>query len=140
MKMGDEKLKKKVEKTEQKVVYKSNKKLIKKMLIWGLVIVLVLVFAAPVKYGITMLYYNSWKQYKVKDYNFSFKLPRAFEEQEAVKKESNMNLSSLLDESVRIAITPGTVQPKPINIGTILLPERPIFLRSLSIIKATRAI
>jgi len=30
-KMGDEKLKKKVEKTEQKVVYKSNKKLIKKM-------------------------------------------------------------------------------------------------------------
>ena len=95
--MGDEKLKRKVEKTEQKVVYKSNKKLIKKMLIWGLVIVLVIVFAAPVKYGITKLYYNSWKQYKVEDYNFSFKLPRAFKEQEVTVKKTSMNLSSLIN-------------------------------------------
>ena len=47
---------------------------------------------------------------------------------------------SLLEESVRLAITPGTVQPKPINIGTILRPESPIFLSSLSMINATRAI
>ena len=42
--------------------------------------------------------------------------------------------------SVRLAITPGTEQPKPIRSGTILLPERPSFLRSLSVTKATLAI
>ena len=41
---------------------------------------------------------------------------------------------------VRLAITPGTVHPNPISMGTILLPERPIFLSSLSITKATLAI
>ena len=49
-------------------------------------------------------------------------------------------LRSLSDGSVLLAITPGTVQPKPISIGTILLPDRPIFLSSLSITKATLAI
>lgn len=44
------------------------------------------------------------------------------------------------EDNVRDAITPGTVQPNPINIGTILLPDKPIFLRSLSIINATLAI
>ena len=34
----------------------------------------------------------------------------------------------------------GTEQPNPISIGTKLLPESPIFRRSLSITKATRAI
>ena len=41
--------------------------------------------------------------------------------------------------SVRLAITPGTVQPKPISIGTMLLPESPSFLSGLSITKAIRA-
>jgi hypothetical protein len=40
---------------------------------------------------------------------------------------------------VLVAITAGTVQPKPISNGTILLPESPVFLRSLSITKATLA-
>ena len=44
-----------------------------------------------------------------------------------------------IEGSVLEDITAGTVQPKPMSIGTILLPERPIFLRSLSITKATRA-
>ena len=42
--------------------------------------------------------------------------------------------------SVRVDMTAGTVQPKPISIGTMLRPERPIRRRSLSITKATRAI
>ena len=41
--------------------------------------------------------------------------------------------------SVRVAITAGTVQPKPISIGTMLLPESPMRLKSLSITNATRA-
>ncbi|MPM96064.1 hypothetical protein SDC9_143220 [bioreactor metagenome] len=44
------------------------------------------------------------------------------------------------EERVLVAITAGTVQPKPINSGTILRPERPIFRRSLSMTKATLAI
>ena len=40
---------------------------------------------------------------------------------------------------VLVAMTAGTVQPKPISIGTMLLPERPILRSSLSIIKATLA-
>ena len=42
--------------------------------------------------------------------------------------------------SVRLAITPGTVQPKPMSMGTMLRPERPMRRSSLSITKATRAI
>ena len=37
-------------------------------------------------------------------------------------------------------MTAGTVHPKPISIGTKLLPDNPIFLKILSMIKATRAI
>ncbi|CDB88465.1 unknown [Firmicutes bacterium CAG:170] len=44
------------------------------------------------------------------------------------------------EERVRVAMTAGTVQPKPMSIGTMDLPERPIFRSSLSITKATRAI
>ena len=43
------------------------------------------------------------------------------------------------DGSVRVAMTPGTVQPKPISIGTIERPDRPIFRRILSITKAILA-
>ena len=49
-------------------------------------------------------------------------------------------LRSRSDGNVRLAITPGTVHPKPMSIGTMLRPDKPIFLRSLSITKATRAI
>ena len=44
------------------------------------------------------------------------------------------------EERVRLAITPGTVQPNPISMGTMLLPDSPIFRSSLSITKATLAI
>ena len=44
------------------------------------------------------------------------------------------------EESVRLAITPGTLQPKPISIGTILLPDNPSLRSSLSMINATLAI
>ena len=47
---------------------------------------------------------------------------------------------TLSDGKVLADITAGTVQPKPISIGTIDLPDKPIFLSNLSIIKATRAI
>ena len=42
--------------------------------------------------------------------------------------------------SVLVAIIAGTVQPKPISSGTMLRPERPIRLKSLSIKNATLAI
>ena len=41
--------------------------------------------------------------------------------------------------SVRVDMTAGTVQPKPIKSGTMLRPESPIFRSSLSITKAMRA-
>ena len=41
---------------------------------------------------------------------------------------------------VRVAIMAGTLQPNPISIGTNEEPDRPIFLSSLSITKAIRAI
>ena len=41
---------------------------------------------------------------------------------------------------VLVAITAGTVHPNPISIGTILRPESPIRLKSLSVTKATLAI
>jgi len=43
------------------------------------------------------------------------------------------------DGRVRLAMTPGTVHPKPTSMGTMLLPESPSFLKSLSMIKATLA-
>ena len=48
-------------------------------------------------------------------------------------------LLSRLDGSVRVDITAGTVQPKPMSIGTMLLPDSPSFLRSLSMKNATLA-
>ena len=44
------------------------------------------------------------------------------------------------EETVRVAMMAGTEQPKPMSIGTKLRPERPSFLKGLSITKATRAI
>ena len=41
---------------------------------------------------------------------------------------------------VRVDMTAGTVQPKPIRSGTMLRPDRPSFRRSLSMTNATRAI
>ena len=43
-------------------------------------------------------------------------------------------------DRVRVAMTAGTVQPKPMSIGTTLRPDRPMRRRSLSITKAMRAI
>ena len=140
MKKGDEKLKKKVEKNKQKVVYKSNKKLIKKMLIYGLVIFLVLILAPIVKYGITMLYYNSWKQYKIEDYNFSFKLPRAFEEQEVVTKESNVNLSSLLSESVSGELLENLKKPESVYRGGNILNGIGMLIQCLKTSKTTKTL
>ena len=48
-------------------------------------------------------------------------------------------LRSRSEVSVRLAMTPGTVQPKPMSIGTMLRPERPILRSSLSMTNATRA-
>ena len=138
--MGDDKLKKKVEKTEQKVVYKSNKKMIKKMLIWGLIIIIVFALAAPVKYEIKKLYYNSWKQYKVEDYDFSFKLPRAFKEQEVVKKESSMNLSSLLDENVSGELTEYLKKPDSVYRGGNILNGVSMLIQCLKTSRTTRTL
>ena len=49
-------------------------------------------------------------------------------------------MRSRSDESVLVAIIAGTEHPKPRSKGTKLLPESPIFLKSLSIIKAILAI
>ena len=46
---------------------------------------------------------------------------------------------SRLEGRVRLAMTAGTLQPKPMSMGTMDLPERPILRSSLSITKATRA-
>ena len=43
------------------------------------------------------------------------------------------------DDNVLDDITPGTVHPKPMSIGTILRPESPILRSILSITKATLA-
>ena len=40
---------------------------------------------------------------------------------------------------VRVAIMAGTEQPKPMSMGTMERPDRPIFRSSLSMTKATRA-
>ena len=48
-------------------------------------------------------------------------------------------LRSRSDETVRVAIMAGTEQPKPMSIGTMLRPDRPIFRSGLSITNATRA-
>ena len=47
--------------------------------------------------------------------------------------------SRLLDR-VLVDMMAGTEQPKPMSMGTKLLPDRPIFRKSLSMTKATRAI
>ena len=50
-----------------------------------------------------------------------------------------MRLSRSL-ERVRLAMTAGTVHPKPMSIGTIERPDKPILRSNESVTKATRAI
>jgi len=46
---------------------------------------------------------------------------------------------SRLEDSVRVAMIAGTVQPKPISMGTMLRPDSPMRRMGLSITKAMRA-
>ena len=62
----------------------------------------------------------------------------ALHEQKGVSKMVILRSRSL--DRVRVAMMAGTLQPKPISMGTKLRPERPILRSSLSITKATRAI
>lgn len=133
-------MKKKSEKVTQKVVYKTNSKLIKKMLIWGLIIVFIILIAAPAKYGITMLYYNFWKQYKVENYDFSFKLPRAFREQEIATQESSINLSSLLAESVSGDIEEYLKKPESVYRGGNVLNGIGMLIQCLKTSKTSRTL
>ena len=48
-------------------------------------------------------------------------------------------LRSRSDGSVRLAMTAGTVQPKPTSMGTMLRPDSPMRRSSLSMTNATRA-
>ena len=48
-------------------------------------------------------------------------------------------LRSRADGSVRLAMTAGTVQPKPTSMGTMLRPDSPMRRSSLSMTNATRA-
>ena len=57
----------------------------------------------------------------------------------ALEAKQQQTEKGMLDEDLE-AISAGTEQPKPISIGTKLLPERPIFRSSLSMTKAIRAI
>ena len=43
------------------------------------------------------------------------------------------------EDTVRVAMMAGTEQPKPMSMGTMLRPDRPILRRGLSMTKATRA-
>ena len=50
-----------------------------------------------------------------------------------------VNLRSRSDGSVRVAMTAATVQPKPVIIGTMELPDRPILRSARSMKNAARA-
>ena len=52
---------------------------------------------------------------------------------------SDVIFRSRSEDTVRVAMMAGTEQPKPMSMGTMLRPERPIFRRGLSMTKATRA-
>ena len=140
MRKGDEKLKNKIEKTEKKVVYKANKKLVKKMIIWGGLIIAVIVLADPVKSGVTMLYYNSWKQHKIEDYNFSFKLPRAFKEQEVTVKKSNINLSSLIEENISGDVSELLRKPESVYRGGNILNGVSMLIQCFKTSRTTRTL
>lgn len=133
-------MKKKSEKVTKKVVYKSNKKLMKKLLIWGLIIVFIILIVAPAKYGITMLYYNSWKQYKVEDYDFSFKLPRAFKAQETATQESSISLSSLLEEDISGDVDEYLKKPQSVYRGGNVLNGIGMLIQCLKTSKTSRTL
>lgn len=68
--------------TENKVIYKANKKLLVRILLGVLIIFLIILFAPFIKSGVELLYLNSWTWHKIGEYNFSIKLPRAYKDYE----------------------------------------------------------
>lgn len=108
---------------KQKVVYKTNKKLLKKLLITILIIFLIIVLFYPVKKGIELLYLNSWKRHNIEAYNFSLSLPRAYKDIEIEEDERYGIESSIFNTESSVEINEEYVSKKPevvYNAGNVL--------------------
>ncbi|MBQ9313606.1 MAG: hypothetical protein IJ220_01165 [Clostridia bacterium] len=97
----------------EKRVYKTNTKLLGKMLIAIVILFFIVILAVPVKNGITYLYLNSWEWHDISNYNIKFKLPRAYKNLETTKN-NNLDLSSsLISTDTSIKVNENYVSKRP---------------------------
>lgn len=110
-------------KKEKKVVYKTNKKLLKRLIIGIVIIFLILVFAAPIQKGIQWLYLNSWTWHDIENYGFSLKLPRAYKDIEFEENDEFSIDSSVFNTETSVEVNEEYISKKPevvYNGGNIL--------------------
>lgn len=106
----------------EKIVYKTNKKMLKRLIISILIILLVIILTPFAINGTRNLYLNSWTWHKIEEYNFSIKLPRAYKNIEVENKSYGID-SSILNAEVSIEENEEYIQKAPevvYNAGNIL--------------------
>ena len=98
---------------EQKIVYRANKKLLKRLLIVTLVIFLIGVFAIPIKNGLELLYLKSWIWHDIEKYGFSIKLPRAYKDIELENNDRFGIISSIFNTEASVEVNEEYVSKTP---------------------------
>ena len=105
-------------------VYRVNKKLLKRIIIGIIIIVLITFIAFPLTNFVKNMYYSSLVEYKFDKYNFSIKVPRAYEDLTVGENEDYFTLNeSAFKTETGIDVDEKYVSKKPTTIfraGNIL--------------------
>lgn len=99
-------------KNKEKIVYKTNKKLLKRLLIGMLIIFLVMIFATPIKNGVELLYLKSWTWHEIENFDFSIKLPRAYKAFDVEDDDQGIT-SSIFNTEVSVEVNEEYVSKVP---------------------------
>ncbi len=128
-------------KKTEKIVYKANTKLIKRILLGMLILFIACIFAKPVKNGVEYVYYNTWKNYDLSGYNLKFSLPRGYIEEEIDSDSSILNASAFTtDTNVKVNQEYVTQKPEVIYKGKNKLNGISLSVEYLNTEKTTRTL
>lgn len=110
-------------KSQYKKIYKTNKKLLKKILVGVILILLICILYKPVTNWLKYSYLNTWTWHEIEKYDFSVKLPRAYKDLEAPNNDKTGIISSVFKTETEIEVNEEYVSKKPevvYNGGNIL--------------------
>ena len=134
--------KNKKEKKTQKVVYRANTKVLKKLIIPAILLLTIVILAGPIRKGVSYLYWNTWKWYDIEKYQLELKLPRAYHEVEISKKNTSEIVSSFFKTDSEVTVNQDYVskQTEVVYAGESVLSGVSIIVQCLNVEKTTRTL